>query len=83
MSEPIDNCVTYPCFICGQRFPFGPHRYEGKHVRAYRMNVCMPCWSGNWDGWAPHHEAKLLERLSDKGLPIPPRNDEGFLPRDG
>lgn len=72
----------YPCFTCGMSFQFGPHRYAGRHIRAYRINVCQPCYSGNWDGWSPAYEAKLLAHLAEKGLPVPPRNGEGYLPRD-
>jgi len=42
----------------------------------------MTCWEANWDGWAPHLEAKVTARLKAKGLPLPARNAKGWLPRD-
>lgn len=76
------NPITYPCFTCGGEFRFGPHVYDGHHIGAYQINVCRPCWGGNWDGWTPRHESKLLARLRELSLPIPTRNAAGYLPRD-
>lgn len=73
--------MMYACFVCGRRFQFGPSIYAGKHIRAYEIEVCAGCYEGNWDGWAPHIEAKLIPRLEAKGLPIPARNQKGWLPR--
>jgi hypothetical protein len=74
--------IHYPCFTCGGTFRFGPHVYDGHHIAAYKFNVCSGCWSGNWDGWAPHYERKILIHLAENGLPIPARNAAGYLPRD-
>ena len=78
MSETIINT----CDICGNDYQFGPHRYEGKTIPCYQLSVCMTCYEGNWDGWAPHLEGKVLEHLKSRGLPIPMRNDSGWLPRE-
>ena len=74
--------IHYPCFTCGGTFRFGPHVYDGHHIAAYKFNVCSGCWSGNWDGWAPHYERKILIHLAENGLPVPARNAAGYLPRD-
>jgi hypothetical protein len=74
--------IMYPCFMCGHSFQFGPHRYDGHHIARYKISVCSGCWAGNWDGWAPHYEAKLLAHLEEQGLPIPDRNAKGWLPRE-
>ena len=71
-----------PCFFCGRQFQFGPHAYRGQHISRYQVTACEGCYAGNWDGWAPHFEARLVPHLRDKGLPIPPRNAKGWLPRD-
>ena len=78
----VDERITAECFFCGRKFQFGPHRYEGKHIARYRVSVCDGCYKGNWDGWAPDFEAKLLPYLQEKGMPIPERNEKGWLPRD-
>jgi hypothetical protein len=70
------------CFICGGDFQFGPHRYEGRKIPRYNINVCNNCYEANWDGWAPHYEKKLVAHLRKEDLPIPERNAEGWLPRD-
>lgn len=69
------------CFTCGSQFQFGLGIYDGQHVAGYDFTVCRTCFSSNWDGWAPHYEAKIVAHLSDKGLPIPDRNEAGWLPR--
>ena len=80
MAEPK---VLYTCDACGSQYQFGPHIYDGKHIDAYGINVCSGCYQGNWDGWAPHFEEAVTRHLRAKGLPIPPRNAKGWLPRDG
>lgn len=74
--------IMYRCFICTNEFQMGPDAYRGKYVRRYDITVCEICWKGNWDGWAPHCESRLIAHLKEKGLPIPDRNENGWLPRD-
>jgi hypothetical protein len=69
------------CEMCGAEFRNGPHRYEGKFIRAYQLLVCETCWKGNWSGWNPRMEPKLIAHLQAKGLPIPERNEKGWFPR--
>jgi hypothetical protein len=47
------------------------------------MCVCSGCFGSNWDGFAPHHDHKILAHLEANGIVPPPRNAKGFLPRDG
>lgn len=68
--------------MCGRKFQFGPHKYDGKYIPRYDIEVCMICHKGNWDGWAPDCEKKLINYLTKKGKEIPERNKEGWLPRD-
>jgi len=79
MSE---DKIMYQCFFCNSKYQMGPHLYDGKYISRYKIGVCMNCYRGNWDGWAPHYETKLIAHLHDKGLPIPERNEKGWLPRD-
>lgn len=74
--------IMCSCSLCGRQFQFGPHRYDGKHIPRYQITVCMSCWDGNWDGWAPHLEERLIAHLQQKGIPIPERNAKGWLPRE-
>lgn len=74
--------VMLKCDACGRLFQFGPHRYEGKAVPTYRITVCRMCWDANWDGWARHLEEKVTAKLRDEGVPLPPRNTNGLLPRE-
>jgi hypothetical protein len=62
------------CFIC-QRNPA-----EG-HIRRYDITVCRGCWDVNWDGWPREHEARIIEHLKQKGLPVPVRNALRLFPR--
>lgn len=78
-----EDKFMYKCFMCGSDFQFGPHRYKGKEIHKYNISVCNICYDMNWDGWAPEYTEKLVEHLKKEGLPIPERNPEGWLPRDG
>ena len=82
-SMPDDDRLTMvPCFFCGTSFQMSHHIYRGKHIRRYGIDVCEGCYAGNWDGWAPHFEAKLRAHLERHRLPIPDRNEKGWLPRN-
>ena len=70
------------CELCGRSFQFGPQVYDGKVIPRYQLTVCMSCWKGNWDGWNPRHEALLIAHSKAEGLPIPERNEKGWLPRE-
>ena len=68
--------------MCGLKFQMGPHVYDGKYISHYKISVCKGCWDGNWDGWAPEFEKKLLAHLKTEGISIPDRNEKGWLPRE-
>jgi hypothetical protein len=70
------------CFCCGQEFQFGPHSYNGTRSQRYDFMVCTRCHDANWDGWAPHYEAQILDHLRAKNTEPPERNSKGLLPRD-
>ena len=80
-SEGKDG-LLFPCELCHRNFQNGPQRYDGHGSQRYSVFVCDSCWEGNWDGWNPMHERFLLARLKEKGLPIPERNEKGWLPRE-
>jgi hypothetical protein len=77
-----DHKVMLSCDLCGSSFQMGPHVYDGKHIARYQITVCRACWLGNWDGWAPQYEKRLLSLLTERGLPVPARNEKGWLPRE-
>lgn len=70
------------CFCCGSEFQFGLHAYLGRKVNGYEFMACRNCYDGNWDGWVPHLEPKILAHLHALGIDPPPRNSSGWLPRD-
>jgi hypothetical protein len=70
------------CSLCNMPYQYGPHRYDGKHIPRYDLDVCTGCYKANEDGWSPAHEKKILKHLEEKGLPRPERNEKGWLPRD-
>jgi hypothetical protein len=79
MSQNFKNICA--CQMCGSKYQMGPQIYEGKHIVAYDLDVCQSCYDGNWDGWAPHYEGKLLAHLREKSMPVPERNEKGWFPR--
>jgi len=78
-----DDTYKYcTCDVCENKFIFGPHLYEGRKNQTYGILVCDKCNKNNWDGWAKNLEAKVTKNLNAEGLPLPPRNVKGFLPRE-
>ena len=80
MSDP--NQFYETCFLCGKKFEFGSHKYYGKKVPYYEFMLCDAHYQGNWDGFAPHYEDKIIKHLKENNIPIPKRNEKGWLPRD-
>lgn len=77
-----DGRFKYKCFLCGMEYSMGPHLYEGKFVRYYKMQVCKSCYHGNHDGWNPDHEEKILRHIYENNIEEPERNINGLLPQD-
>jgi hypothetical protein len=69
------------CQLCNSEFQHGPHIYNGKVILSYKLTLCMVCYEGNWDGFAPHYEPNFEKHLTDHGIPIPQRNNKGWYPR--
>ena len=69
-----------PCDVCGSIFQYGRHLYAGRWLIRYQLLACDDCLRGNWDGWGPMAEPKILDHLMSKGLPEPARNEKGWLP---
>jgi hypothetical protein len=78
------------CEMCGAEFRDGPHRYEGKFIRAYQLLVCQACWNANWSGWNPRcgaeaHRSSPSERPADTGAErkalVPPGRLSSLLRR--
>ncbi len=69
------------CDVCGADHQMGQHVYDGKFTPNYQMEVCKTCFNMNWDGWGPSREAAVISHLNKKGIPIPLRNEEGWIPR--
>jgi len=74
--------TTYRCFTCGCSVKLGPHEYTGQHIGKYDITACSVCWASNWDGWGPFEEKEILAHLEARGIKVPARNANGFLPRD-
>ncbi len=74
--------IMVRCDMCGNQFQMGPHVYDGKYIKRYDLSVCKLCYDGNWDGWGPNHEDRLIQHLKEKRISLPPRNEKGWIPRD-
>lgn len=72
----------FTCPLCRSKFQHGPHKYVGHFMKKYDIMVCNSCWVGNWNGWASIYEEILINHLKEKVLPIPERNEKGWLARD-
>lgn len=71
---------THVCFTCEGRFQHEEHIY-GRYIERYQIEVCSTCWQFNWDGWPSDRAEKIIKHLKEKGLPVPPMNTKGWLPR--
>jgi hypothetical protein len=74
--------IMYDCDVCGAPFQFGPHVYAGKSIPLYEIMVCTSCYKGNWGGWQPRLEGRVLQKLGAAGRPEPARLPNGLLPRE-
>lgn len=70
------------CDICGRILFQGVEYYPLRKIGGYNLFCCEVCYDGNWDGWNPRYEAKLLEHLKANGINAPLRNEKGWLPRE-
>ena len=78
-----DIRIMQKCELCQKNHQIGPNRYDGQYIAKYELNVCDGCYSANWDGWGPKAEKIILSHLEQKGIPVPERNQKGWLSRDG
>jgi len=78
VSEPL---ATIRCPLCEQIYHDRHHHHPGKRSELFQITVCPTCWEGNYDGWNPRLEPKLLEHAREIGLTIPGRLSNGLLPR--
>jgi hypothetical protein len=69
------------CDICGAIHYQGAGVYPLRKISGYELFCCDVCYDGNWDGWNPHHEERLLAHLKERGVTPPKRNEKGWLPR--
>ena len=70
------------CFVCGKSIQMGPVRHDGHFIRRYQVTLCTNCSDMNRIGWAPRNEVRLLAHLAERGIPVPERNAEGWLPSE-
>lgn len=67
------------CFLCERQFQYGPHRYAGRSVGAWKVLVCENCEKMNWDGLVPDRHPRLIRHLKETGVEVQP-NERGWLP---
>lgn len=80
-EKEMDQEMT--CAVCGRTSVSHFHVHEGHPLHLYGgVTCCDACWNSNWDGWGPCWEPRLLQILKIKNLPVPERNEKGWLPRD-
>ena len=77
MKKVGDVEVFSACHICGE--PMNSQKIV--FIWGYDMWVHKACFDLSKEGWATG-ESRILEHLKNAGIPIPPRNSNGLLPRD-
>jgi hypothetical protein len=79
----VNGKTMMNCDLCGNAYQHGQGTYLGHKLELYGdLSCCDVCWRGNWDGWTIDYERKLLAHLKSQNLPIPVRNQKGWLPRN-
>ena len=74
--------IIIKCFTCEKEIQMSSGIYDGQGIPNYGFTVCKNCYKGNWDGWSPALESKILAYLKKEGINPPNRNKKGLLPRD-
>lgn len=77
-----DRQMYSNCDICRKEVKYGKGAYGLRKIERYDLHCCSNCYDGNHDGWGPHSEPRILAILKEKKLPIPERNEKGWLPRE-
>lgn len=67
------------CFFCGGRFQFGPHRYAGRHITSWKIDICDACDAGNHDGLNPTWTGKIQQHLRAVEAPEPALTPAGLI----
>ncbi len=50
-------------------------------VPGYRIEVCQGCWDDASGGWPKRYDIALFAAMAKRGLLIPDRTADGYLPR--
>jgi len=66
----IGEPLRQTCFICGRRFQFSQHTYDGRRISRWDIMICRQCDNGNQDGLNPQGNEKLLEHLKERKTEI-------------
>jgi hypothetical protein len=70
------------CWICGAKDQSQPGGHHFTFIRNYQFSLCHWCYEGNWDGYNPGLNDRIIAHLKAKELPIPARNDKDLFPRE-
>jgi hypothetical protein len=65
------------CFFCGRRFAAVLEAMDRSFVPAWKVAVCVSCFSGNRTGLAADHPA--IKKLAQQGLAVKATGD-GIVP---
>ena len=74
----MDGKTYYDCILCDRPFQFGPHVYNGRHIRQWDAQICDGCIHANWDGIMLEQHPRLAEHLRATGAQIT-LNAKGWL----
>ena len=69
-TEQTGTGRTYPCDLCGTRFPYSLGHFAGRKVDAWGIRICDTCDSMNHDGLDPHAHPALMRRLKAEGVEL-------------
>ena len=65
-----DEPIMETCFLCTRPFHFGNHRWEGRHIPQWGVNLCDGCIKRNSNGVMPEARPHLIPYLESKGIEV-------------
>ena len=78
-----DDYNLEPCQMCGNKVPYGPHRYDLKKVGicGHALFICPNCRNSGSEehGFAPHQFKTIENVFAKNGWPAPVPNAQGEI----
>ena len=76
------NQIEASCDLCDEMDSAGNGDWSVSVLPHYNLTVCKACYRGSYDGFGPVAEPSFVAHMRKHNLNLPPRNENGWYPRD-